>query len=240
MQTSPYTWLMLAGIVVSMALWKRNAPRDPRLITIYFCALVGAFLGAKIVYLLAEGWMHWNDPQRWLHLATGKTIVGALLGGYIAVEITKRAVRYTAVTGDWFAAITPISIILGRIGCWLHGCCLGIPCEPSWYSLNDRAGTSRWPAVPVEILFNLAALLTLIFLRRRRLLPGQHFHIYLIAYGLFRFAHEFLRDTQRFAGQISGYHIAALAVAALGIAGYIQRRKRLAPTLLSPLPARAM
>ena len=40
--------------------------------------------------------------------------------------------------------------------------------------------------MPVEIGFNLAAILVfLIVLRRRRLLPGQHFHLYLIAYGLF-------------------------------------------------------
>ncbi|NDH30271.1 MAG: hypothetical protein EBX72_07290, partial [Betaproteobacteria bacterium] len=51
--------------------------------------------------------------------------------------------------------------------------------------------TPRWPAVPLEIAFNLAILTIFLFVRQRRLLPGQLFHVYLMAYGVFRFAHEF-------------------------------------------------
>ena len=164
----------------------------------------------------------------WLQLATGKSILCALLGGYAAVEIAKRVVNYPSATGDWFALIAPVGIVLGRIGCLLHGCCLGKVCEPAWFTLNDAAGTARWPAVPMEILFNLAAIAVFFFLRRKHLLAGQHFHLYLIAYGAFRFLHEFLRDTPRVAGAISGYQFAALAVLALGIAGFIHRRKQTA------------
>ena len=85
-----YGWLMLAGIFVSIAMWSRMARRDERLVLIYIAALTGAFLGAKLVYLAAEGWLYWHDPNRWVILATGKTITGALLGGYAAVEIAKR------------------------------------------------------------------------------------------------------------------------------------------------------
>jgi phosphatidylglycerol:prolipoprotein diacylglycerol transferase len=51
------------------------------------------------------------------------------------------------------------------------------------------------------------------------------FHLYLIAYGIFRFFHEFLRDTPLVVGPFSGYQFAALAVAALGFIGYLRRRK---------------
>src|SRR5262249_15445401 len=73
---SAYGWLMLAGIVVSILLWSRLARRDERLVLIYVSALVGAFLGAKLAYLAAEGWLHWHDSNRWLVLATGKSITG--------------------------------------------------------------------------------------------------------------------------------------------------------------------
>ncbi|HEX4644313.1 MAG TPA: prolipoprotein diacylglyceryl transferase family protein [Verrucomicrobiae bacterium] len=212
MRSSSYGWLMLAGIILSVCLWARLARRDDRLVAIYVAALVGAFLGAKVVYILAEGWLHFGAPDMWLQLATGKSILGALLGGYAAVEIAKRLVRYTGVTGDWFAFIAPMGIVLGRIGCLLEGCCLGKVCQPAWFTLNDHAGTARWPAVPVEIAFNFAAILAFLLLRKNHRLVGQHFHLYLIAYGLFRFLHEFLRDTPRLAGSISGYQFAALAV----------------------------
>jgi phosphatidylglycerol:prolipoprotein diacylglycerol transferase len=169
-------------------------------VLVYIAALAGAFLGAKLVYLGAEGWLHWHDPNRWLILATGKSITGALLGGYAAVEIAKRLLGYRGMTGDWFAIIAPVGIMLGRIGCLLQGCCLGRVCDASWYTINDLHGVARWPAVPVEFLFNALMLGVILLLRWRRILPGQHFHIYLMAYGIFRFFHEFLRDTPQIIG----------------------------------------
>jgi phosphatidylglycerol---prolipoprotein diacylglyceryl transferase len=224
-QSTAYGWLMLAGILVSIGIWSRVARRDERLVLIYVAALAGAFVGAKIVYLGAEGWLHWHDENRWIELATGKSITGALLGGYLAVEIAKRFLKYQGTTGDWFALIVPISIMLGRVGCILHGCCLGRECETSWFTMNDATGVSRWPAAPVELIFNALMLVTTLALRWRKILPGQHFHIYLIAYGSFRFAHEFLRATPEILGPISGYQIAALGIVALGAFGFWQRRK---------------
>ena len=221
---APYSLLMLAGIAVSVVFWVRLAKRDERLLIIYIAALVSAFLGAKIVYLAAEGWMLWEARDRWMIWATGKSILGALLGGYAGVEAAKKLTGYMLATGDWFAVIAPVGIVLGRIGCLLHGCCLGRECAPAWWAVEDVQGVPRWPAVPAEIAFNLVAILVFIGLRRWRVLAGQHFHLYLIGYGAFRFAHEFLRATPRVAGGISGYQIAALAVAALGFVGFVRRR----------------
>jgi len=225
LQTTAYGWLMLAGIFVSIALWSRVARRDERLVFIYIAALAGAFLGAKIVYIAAEGWLHWHDQNRWVEFATGKSITGALLGGYAAVEIAKHFLRYRNTTGDWFALIVPLSIMLGRVGCILHGCCLGRPCEASWFTMNDATGVPRWPAALVELLFNAVMFGVALLLRRKKWLSGQHFHIYLIAYGTFRFIHEFLRATPEILGPISGYQIAALGIVALGVFGFWQRKR---------------
>jgi phosphatidylglycerol---prolipoprotein diacylglyceryl transferase len=231
-QSTAYGWLLLGGIVVSVILWARRARGDERLVLIYVAALAGAFLGAKVVYLLAEGWTHWEDSQRWLLLATGKSITGALLGGYAAVELAKRWLGYHGVTGDWFAILVPVGLVVGRVGCLVEGCCLGKAMAPCWFTVDDASGVARWPAVPAEILFNAAMLGVILLLRRRGLLPGQHFHLYLIAYGLFRFGHEFLRDTPRIAGPLSGYHLAALGLLLLGTLGLIHRQaKPVAPIL---------
>jgi phosphatidylglycerol:prolipoprotein diacylglycerol transferase len=171
--------------------------------------------------------MDWGRPDAWQRLATGKSILGGLLGGYAGVELTKWLLGYVDTTGDWFALIAPVGIIFGRVGCWFHGCCQGVPCSPAWYTLKDSAGVDRWPSVPAEITFNLCALLTCLCLRRARILPGQHFHLYLIAYGLFRFAHEFVRAEPRIVGPLSGYQFAALAVLGLGVWGFVSRQNRL-------------
>ncbi len=176
------------------------------------------------MYLAAEGFLYWENPQRWLMWATGKTILGALIGGYVAVECAKKAVGYRAPTGDLFAMAASIGIILGRVGCLLHGCCPGAVCDARWWTLADANEVARWPTVPIEIAFNVLAFEGCLILRRRALLPGQHFHLYLIGYGLFRFVHEFVRDTPRVLGGFSGYHFAAVAVAVLGTTGFMLRQ----------------
>ncbi|HEV2393302.1 MAG TPA: prolipoprotein diacylglyceryl transferase family protein [Verrucomicrobiae bacterium] len=226
MMLAPYGWLTLGGLAGSLALWRRMARRDPRLLTIYLAALAGALLGAKVVYFLAEGYLHLGAPDMWRQLATGKSILGGLLGGYAAVEAVKRFLGFPGMTGDLFALIVPAGVLVGRIGCWTSGCCQGIACQPAWFTVQDASGQTRWPAVPVEMLFNLLALVIILWLRRTKRLPGQHFHIYLIGYGAFRFLHEFLREEPRVLGPFTGYQIAALAVLTLGAARFISRSHR--------------
>ena len=229
---SPYRWFVLAGIILGALGWSRLARRDSRLVLIYLTGLLGAFVGAKLAFLFAEGWQYWKFPVPWLPLLTGKSVIGALPGGYAGVEFAKARLAYRAHTGDTFAAMAPAAILLGRVGCLFQGCCLGAPCaRPAWWTLTDAAGIPRWPAVPVEMAFNLLALTLFWVLRRKRLLAGQHFHLYLIGYGLFRFFHEFERDTPRFLPANhgwSGYQILALGVFAFGALAF-QRRRRTTP-----------
>ncbi|HEY5233915.1 MAG TPA: prolipoprotein diacylglyceryl transferase family protein [Verrucomicrobiae bacterium] len=229
--STAYGWLMLSGIFVSILFWSRLARRDERLVLVYVAALVSAFLGAKIVYLASEGWLHWHDTNRWVILATGKSITGALLGGYLGVETAKRLLKYDGITGDWFAIIVPVGVMLGRIGCMIQGCCLGKVCAANWFTINDANGVPRWPASQVEFIFNVLMLGVILLLRWGRIAPGQLFHIYLMVYGVFRFFHEFLRDTPQIMGSVSGYQIAALAIALLGVVGFISRRKHPAQTV---------
>lgn len=197
-----YSLLMLFAILLSAYYWARVAKSDYRLPIIYAIALGCAFLGAKVAYLLAEGWMHTGE-DRWMHWLTGKSITGALLFGFISVEFCKKLLRYQKITGDRFAVIVPVGIIIGRIGCLTQGCCQGC--------VISEAG-NRWPAVPVEIGFNLLAIVVFMILRKGKHLPFQHFHLYLLGYGVFRFLHEFLRDTPKPFMGLSGYQIACLVI----------------------------
>lgn len=230
-----YPLLAVIGIVGSSIVWtrmlrERPQSRDPRLMYVYLAALAGAFFGAKLAYLFAEGWIHLphyaeNPALVWRQWLTGKSITGALLGGYGAVELTKWLTGYRRATGDLFAVIAPLGLMLGRVGCLTSGCCLGVACDPAWYTLTDRAGIVRWPAVPVELAFNGIVAASAIVCWRRGALRGQLFHVYLMAYGVFRFSHEFLRDTPRIVGPISGYQIVALGILALGVVRYVQRAR---------------
>jgi phosphatidylglycerol:prolipoprotein diacylglycerol transferase len=208
-----YSLMLLLGIVIGAVYWFRVSKSDGRLPLIYFGGLVGAFAGAKLAYLLSEGWLHVNHPLRWQLWLSGKSIIGALPGGWAGVEFVKRALGYRAVTGDRFALLLPVPLILGRIGCLHAGCCTGIECS-----------FGKWPAVGVEIGFQVTALVGLLVLRARHWQAGQHFHLYLMAYGLFRFGHEFLRATPKPFGGLSGYQLIALGTAVAAAVAYRRRR----------------
>ncbi len=221
-----YTVLLVGGLALSGLLWFRLARRDSQLFALWLGALLGAFVGAKLAYVLAEGWRDFGQPDFLRRFATGKSILGALLGGYLSVELFKRALGYRQPTGDWFALIVPAGIALGRLGCWLKGCCLGRVCETSaWWTVRDEHGLPRWPSVPLEFAFNLVALGVLAALRKARRFPGNLFHLYLIAYGLFRLFHEAFRDTPRLTGPLSGYSLLALSLVIFGSIRFVQRER---------------
>lgn len=211
--SSPYGLLAFVALLLSFLYWTRAGRNEPRLVPVYLGALAGAFLGAKISYLISEAWLH-TGSDWWVHWIYEKSITGALLGGYLGVEMGKKLVGYRNPTGDRFALIVPLGIIIGRLGCLHHCCCQGVV-------LNDGF---HWPAIYVEISFNLLIWIIFLTCHLRDRLQDQLFHLHLISYGLFRFGHEFLRDTPKVIGPISGYQLFALALFILGLERYRSRQ----------------
>lgn len=242
MHGTSYSAWMLGAIALSAIYWYRTGKKDSRLPWIFLGGLLGAFLGAKIVYLVAEGWRDWALTDTWFRWATGKTILGGLLGGYGGVEWAKHALGYREPTGDHFAVVVPLGIFLGRLGCLSHGCCQGKPCDAqAWYAWKDAAGIPRWPAVPAELVFHGCSFAVALSLAPTSIARGQRFHAYLIAYGFFRFLTEFHRDTSSWIRGFTGYHVAALGLIALGIGrGWARHRasQRSQPFSSPPLPLR--
>src|SRR4028119_172987 len=63
--------------------------------------MVGALIGAKVLVLLQHIDLLWPNPEKiLLLLLQGKTVVGAMLGGLIGVELTKKIIGVTRSTGD--------------------------------------------------------------------------------------------------------------------------------------------
>lgn len=235
-----YAVLAAAGVTTSLLMWwlllRRKSPatgsgaisqaesdgKRRALLLVYPAGLFGAIVGAKLAFIFAEGFHYRND---WAALWSGKSVTGALLGGYVAVEIVKRLYEIRTTTGDAFALTVPPALILGRVGCLMQGCCVGVVCDEHWWTIADAHAVPRWPAAAVELLFNACFLAWAIVANRVGWARGNRFHVYLISYGLFRFAHEFARDDARWFGPITGYHVVAIALVALGVVRYSQRER---------------
>jgi phosphatidylglycerol:prolipoprotein diacylglycerol transferase len=215
--TAPYRWTMLAAIALSAWYWLAKSRRDPALLPVYIGALGGAFLGAKLAYLFAEGWRDWPMPDRWPRLLAGKSVIGGLLGGYAGVELMKRMLGFRKYTSDLFAFVLPPGIALGRVGCWLQGCCLGKPMMDCWWTARDSSGLARWPSAQAELVFQIVMFGVLLVWRRNPRFQGRLIFVYFAAYGVFRFFHEWMRDTPVLAAGLSGYQVLSIITAGIGV-----------------------
>lgn len=219
------TALWVAGVLVSACVWwvvSRRAPVDRwTLLRVYLGGLVGAFAGAKLAYLIGEGWAHLHDARA---LLTGKSILGAIPGGYAGVVCTKHVLGVRRHTGDWFALAVPCAVAVGRVACLLQGCCAGVVCSEHWWAWHDATGLPRWPAQATELAFNAGFAGWALLAGRTGWSRDNRFHVYMIAYGAFRSVHEFARDTERL-GSFTGYQAVALGVCTAGIVLYRRRAR---------------
>ena len=112
--------------------------------------------------------------------------------------------------GDGYVLPITMGLAFGRTGCLLNGCCWG-------------AGGVPVPAF--EIAFHLAAFFTFFEFRRRRVLGGSWFPLYMLSYCVFRFAMEFIRTEPRIWLGLTVYHGIALTGACVSAAELAHRWK---------------
>jgi prolipoprotein diacylglyceryltransferase len=190
--------------------WKRGA--------LVLAAFVGGTLGGKLPFALANpaGWL---DGSAWL--SDGKTIVAALIGAYLAVELAKYFLDIRVKTGDTFALPLALALVVGRWGCFCNGCCYGVETALPWGVSFWVPEQGRWvtchPTQVYESLFHFLMALVLLWLLLRRLLPCQQLKLYLIAYGVYRFLTELIRPEPAWWLGLTFYQWASL-VLVLGLA----------------------
>jgi prolipoprotein diacylglyceryltransferase len=177
-------------------------------------AIVGAALGAKLGYWIEDPRHAFADFPDWRRLLEGKTIVGALLGGLLAVEMIKRAVGIRGSSGDAFALALIAGIAIGRIGCFLSGLddhTYGNPTGLPW-AIDFGDGIPRHPTQLYEIAFLVVLALVLLLRRRAFERPGDLFRAFMIAYLAFRLAIDFIKPLPfAYLGFLSGIQLLCLA-----------------------------
>ncbi len=200
--------------------------------------LIGAILGAKLAVLMGDALWPLQEVKDWSGLLTsGRSIVGALLFGFLAAEIAKPMLGYTLAPNDRFAIILPFSIATGRLGCWMSGCCLGIEMHGP-LAVTGIDGIPRFPAPLAEMVFHLLAGGVLILLWRRKILVGRLFATYLVAYGVFRFGSEFWRATIKGFSGLSAYQWLSLMMIGAGTTAlYLRRERKTSPLTTTTLEA---
>jgi phosphatidylglycerol:prolipoprotein diacylglycerol transferase len=244
-----YSVCVAIGIALAYVA-RRLVPRPayPHAAALAAIACVGALSGALLCELPAD-WFGWaaggaGEPIV-QHGIGGRTVLGGILGGWLAVELAKPSLGIRVATGDGFAAPLAVALACGRVGCALTGCCPGrASTEGSWWrgiAIVAKDGVSRFPASVVESVFHGAAAVALLLLVRRGALAGRALAAYVAIYCVVRVALEEVRDNPAILGRWTYYQLLAVPLFALAAATFVRRATcpAAASATTSPTPAAA-
>jgi phosphatidylglycerol:prolipoprotein diacylglycerol transferase len=197
----------LAGLWTATLRARREKISGEHIADVTLWVMVGAILGARIVYVTTYWKQEFADQpfsEVFMIQHGGLVYYGGLIGatvaGMIYIHWKKLPLWKTA---DVFAPSIALGSVFGRIGCLLNGCCYGRPSDLPWAitftnpQANQYSGTPLGiPLHPTEIydaLLNLVLYVFLAWLFRRKKFDGQIFATYLILYAIFRSIAEYFR-----------------------------------------------
>jgi phosphatidylglycerol---prolipoprotein diacylglyceryl transferase len=238
---------ILASIVLTKELQRRGL--DSNLgSTITLLAIVFGIAGSKLLYLI-ENWNYAaRDPFGMAFSPGGLTWYGGFILATIAIMlyVRRRKVPFLTVCD----AASPSLLLgygVARIGCHLSGDGdYGMPTDLPWASVYSdgtyppslafknfpeivqKYGVNGvvpdtipvHPAPLYEFLIGLLLFILVWRVRKKFLVPGTLFMLYLILSGTARFLVEFIRLNPRILFGLSEAQLIAIVMVAAGIAGY--------------------
>ena len=172
-------------------------------------------LGAKVPDYIKNWQTYFNKPSLIFTNSTGLHEAGAVLGAFISALIltllNRKKVSFLKLC-EAAAPCAMLSIAVGRWGCFLNGCCLGLPTEffTGVHFPFDKAELMRHP---VQVYYSLcsfiitgALLLIERFIRKRYGLSKSHSVIAplaMISYSLMRLFVDITRSSYSLSWRVS-------------------------------------
>lgn len=253
-----YGVFMAAGFVAGLLNWVwlgRHAGRSYAYCSdLLFWIMLSGIVGARLLYVFSE-WDHFaKHPLAMVRIDQGGLVFhGGVLAAAVALVFFARFRRESLLDlFDFVVVPLPLAHALGRIGCFLNGCCHGRlsdlpwatafpPESPAWSQHVAQGHITRLaagsaPLHPVQLYeswVNLCiyCLLLAVYLRKRA--PGTVVVLYLFSYAVSRFLLEFFRGDERpfLAGLSSGQWFSlAFLLLGLGFAWTARRVRQQAST----------
>jgi phosphatidylglycerol---prolipoprotein diacylglyceryl transferase len=241
---------LLAGLAIYYRELRRRDMLEDRIVAISLAVVLGGAVGARLI----TAWEHLEyyrllgeAPLTWVIEHSGKSLIGAIAGGYVAGVVAKRLLGYRRSTGDCYALAIPVAVVIGRIGCFLSELPLGTPTDLPWGIRADPAAVAAFvrcpgcdqamhPSMLYEIAFNLAAIAAIVRWRHRVPVPGDLLKAYLLAAFGFRFLVEYVRANEVQALGLTGPQIVLIPLLALLAIHFVRQARRRA-WRMPPAPA---
>lgn len=159
--------------------------------------MIAGFVGGRLLHVLYEEWTYYSaNPMQILYFWNGGFVflgglIFCVIAGYIFARL--RGLNFLE-WADFFTPLFSLGHALGRIGCFLSGCCYGSYCPLPW-AIDGRHPTTLYLFFSEILIF-----FSLLWLRRYRFFQqttGALFVFWLTAHSLIRFYTEYFRDDFR-------------------------------------------
>ena len=207
-QVQSYGAMAAIGFLIAVIWCSYNGQKKgyPRNQMIDFCiaCILAAIIGARIGYVIVEWPSYINNPLDILNVRQGGLVwYTGLIGGFIGGTFY---VRWKKLDFWWMADTIMVSVcfshVLGRIGCYLYGCCYGMAIESSHslYWMAVRFPGHTVDRLPIQLISSFSLLIicfVLIYLYSKNIRRGTVFVFYIGGYGLLRCILEFFRADPR-------------------------------------------
>lgn len=241
------TYGVLLAIAFLTALWlagrlgRSVGLSTERIMDIGLIAALSGIAGAKLAMFLFDWDYYSAHPSQIFSLGTLQA-AGVFQGGLILALIVSiwymgRKRMPVLRTMDVFAPSIALGHAIGRVGCFVAGCCWGAPTHLPWavtftsQESHDRFGTPiNIPLHPSQLYESGAELVimaALIWMFRRPHRDGSIVAWYLVLYSVVRFLVEFVRNhEQSLVWGLSLTQWISLATLAAGAAMLLRARQR--------------
>jgi phosphatidylglycerol---prolipoprotein diacylglyceryl transferase len=233
-----YGVLVATGVLLSLWYARVQAPRaglDPdRVWNLGIYMVLSAIIIAKVWYVLSDLGYYREHPGEifgWSTLQSGGTFYGGVVGAVGFALIYMWAQKIPALPlFDTYAFALPLGHAIGRVGCFMAGCCYGKPTTLPWGVTFTNEAAERLVGTPLDIPLHPTQLyeatveflnfLILIGLGRRQTFRGQIMGTYLLLYGVERGTIEFFRGdpgrTMMFHNSVSLMQLVSVALISTG------------------------
>ncbi len=194
-----YGFFVATAFLVSSALILREASKAgmkrESVLDVLIALLLGGLIGGRVLFVAINLDQYLAGPLHVFMLNEGgMAFHGGLAGGILGVFLACRAKRMSF--WGMLDLVSPYAALghaIGRIGCFMNGCCYGKPAISGPGVVFPGELAARIPTQIYE-----SALLVILFVSlkgvwRKRNFDGQVFSAYIMLYALLRFAMEFLR-----------------------------------------------
>lgn len=210
--TPSYGFLITMGVVLAniaaMFVLKHTGQDFNDFMILEAYGILGAFIGSKLLYLIVcYKSIDWSKITNIMYLNSimreGFVFYGGLIGGLLFILAAGKLHKIKA--GEYvrnFIFLVPVMHAFGRVGCFLAGCCFGIPYDGPGAVIFPEgsygiSGVSLFPVQLVEAVGLLLIAGVILFLQLSKNLEYT-LETYLILYTILRLVLENLRyDTAR-------------------------------------------